>query len=58
VRSGELAIESMYQAQLAPWWVLQPELQYIFHPGGGVLNSDGSIRPNAWVVAVRSAFNF
>jgi porin len=58
VRSGETMIEMIYQAQVAPWWTLQPELQYIVRPGGGVLNSDGSPRPNAWVIAVRSAINF
>jgi porin len=58
VRSGEAMIEMMYQAQLTPWWMLQPELQYIIRPGGGVLNSDGSLRPNAWVIAIRSALNF
>jgi porin len=58
VRSGEAMIEMMYQAQLAPWWMLQPEVQYIIRPGGGVLNSDGSLRPNAWVIAVRSALSF
>jgi porin len=51
-------IEMMYQAQLAPWWMLQPEVQYIIRPGAGVLNSDGSLRPNAWVIAVRSALSF
>jgi porin len=58
VRSGETMIEVMYQAQLAPWWLLQPEMQYIIRPGGGVLNSDGSFRPNAWVIGVRSSLNF
>ncbi len=58
VRSGETMVEMMYQAQLAPWWMLQPEVQYIIRPGGGVLNSDGSLRPNAWVIAVRSSLNF
>lgn len=58
IRTGETMIEMMYQAQLAPWWMLQPELQYIVRPGGGVPNSDGSIRPNAWVIAVRSSLNF
>jgi porin len=58
VRSGETMIELMYIAQLAPWWTLQPEMQYIIRPGGGVLNSDGSLRPNAWVVAIRSALSF
>ncbi len=58
VRSGETMVEMIYQAQLAPWWMLQPEVQYIIRPGGGVLNSDGSLRPNAWVIAVRSALSF
>ena len=58
VRGGETMIELMYQAQLAKWWTLQPDLQYIIRPGGGVLNSDGSLRPNAWVVGVRTSLNF
>ena len=49
-------VEMIYQAQLAPWWMLQPEVQYIVRPGGGVLNSDGSF--HAWVIALRSALNF
>jgi porin len=59
VRSGETMIEIMYKAQLAPWWTLQPEFQYIIRPGGGVLNPDYvSLRPNARVIVVRSAMNF
>jgi porin len=51
-------IEFMYQAQLAPWWMVQPDIQYIVRPGGGVLNNDGSLRPNAWVIGLRSALSF
>jgi porin len=58
VRSGETMIEVMYQAQLTPWWTVQPEMQYIIRPGGGVLNSDGSLRPNAWVTLLRSTISF
>ena len=58
VRSSETIIEMMYQANLRPWWTLQPELQYIIRPGGGVLNPDGSLRPNAWVIGLRSTLNF
>ena len=58
VRSGEAMIELMYQVQLTPWWMVQPDMQYIIRPGGGVLNNDGSLRPNAWVVALRSALSF
>jgi porin len=58
VRSSEAVIELMYQAQLKPWWRLQPDLQYVINPGGGVLNSDGSLRRNALVVGVRTLLNF
>jgi hypothetical protein len=58
VRSGEVMVEMIYQAQIAPWWMLQPEIQYIVRPGAGVLNSDGTLRQNAWVIALRSALNF
>ncbi|WMT75424.1 carbohydrate porin [Bradyrhizobium sp. Ash2021] len=58
VRSSETMIEMMYQTQPKPWWTLQPELQYIIRPGGGVLNPDGKLRPNAWVIVLRSALNF
>jgi porin len=58
VRSSEAVIELMYQAQLKPWWMLQPDLQYVINPGGGVLNSDGSPRRNAMVIGVRSFINF
>jgi porin len=37
-RGGETYIEVSYQYQMAPWWQLQPDLQYIFNPGGGVAN--------------------
>jgi porin len=58
VRSSEAVIELMYQAQLKPWWMLQPDLQYVINPGGGVLNADGSLRRNALVIGVRSSLNF
>jgi porin len=58
VRSGETMVEVMYQAKWTPWWTVQPDMQYIIRPGGGVLNSDGSLRRNAWVIAIRSTLSF
>jgi porin len=58
VRSSETMIELMYQAQLKQWLMVQPDLQYIVNPGGGVLNPDGTFRKNAWVIGVRSLINF
>jgi len=51
-------VEVIYQAQRTQWWTVQPEMQYIIRPGGGVLNSGGSSRPNAWVIAIRSTISF
>jgi porin len=36
VRRHETVLELSYQAQIAPWWQVQPDLQYVFNPGGGV----------------------
>jgi porin len=58
VRSSETVIELTYQLQLKPWWMLQPDLQYVINPGGGVLNADGTIRKNALVLGVRTFLNF
>jgi hypothetical protein len=45
VRSGETMVEVIYQAQWTKWWTVQPEMQYI-------------LRPNAWVIALRSTISF
>ena len=51
-------IELTYHAKLTPWWSLQPDLQYVIRPSGGVPNDDGSIRPNVWVVGLRTNLSF
>jgi porin len=38
VRGSEQFVELTYQYQLTPWWQLQPDFQYVFDPGGGILN--------------------
>jgi Carbohydrate-selective porin, OprB family len=58
VRSSEAMIEMTYQAQINPWLMVQPDLQYIINPDGGVLNPDGSPRRNAWAIGVRSLIKF
>ena len=35
IRSAEMVYELSYIAQLAPWWTLQPDMQYIVRPTGG-----------------------
>ena len=38
VRSGELFFEATYQYQVHPWWQVQPDVQYVLNPGGGIAN--------------------
>jgi porin len=38
VRGNETFVEATYQYQVKPWWQMQPDLQYVFNPGGGVAN--------------------
>jgi porin len=59
-RSGEAVIEATYQAQIEPWWQLQPDLQVIVNPGGGVLDPDVPDRRlgTAAVLGLRSIVTF
>ena len=60
LRGNETVLEAPYQMQLASWWQLQPSVQYINRPGGGVADPfrAGRILRDAWVVGLRSAINF
>jgi porin len=62
IRSYEAVLEITYQARIAPWWVLQPDLQLVFHPGGHIAlpSPAPALRPipNALVLGLRSAITF
>lgn len=51
----ESALELSYQMQLAPWWILQPDLQWLFHPGARLYGN--AARPDAAVLGLRTAVN-
>jgi porin len=38
VRGGETFVELTYQYEATPWWQIQPDIQYVFNPGGGLAN--------------------
>jgi porin len=38
VRSSETYLELTYLAQVRPWWQIQWDFQYVFSPGGGIIN--------------------
>ena len=61
IRNYELQFEVSYRAQIAPWWTIQPDFQYIVHPGGNVPDpSSGTNAPvrNAFIVGARSTLTF
>ena len=60
VRDQELAFEMTYAAQIAPWWIVQPDLQYIVHPGGHVPdpNNPNAAIGNAFIAGIRSTMKF
>jgi porin len=61
-RDYETVLEATYQVNIAPWWTLQPNLQFIFHPSGHVAAPAPAPPtqpiPNALVLGLRSAITF
>ena len=63
VRDYEAFVELDYTITLAPWWTLQPDLQYVIHPGYGAANplpaaAPGSTIADALVIGMRSTLTF
>lgn len=62
VRSSELVIEATYSAQIVPGWTVQPNLQYISRPGGGLADplDPAGVRPvrDAVVVGLRTTLRY
>lgn len=56
IRSYEASIELTYQAQIVPGWIVQPDLQYVVNPGGGVENPSrpGTRTRSGLVLGLRS----
>ena len=50
--SSETVLEATYRVVLAPWWSVQPDLQYIFNPSGAQGSRD------ALVLGMRTAVTF
>jgi porin len=60
IRSSETFLELTYQYAASPWWQIQPDFQYIFNPGGGVLNPANPTKRigDAAVFGLRSTITF
>ncbi|CAN7678885.1 carbohydrate porin [Trinickia sp. LjRoot230] len=58
-RGSETALEATYQYQVAPWWVVQGDLQYTFNAGAGQNpNVPTQALRNTFVVGVRTNITF
>lgn len=60
-RSAEVLLEATYQAVLAPGLALQPTVQHVIHPGGGIANPrdpDGRRVRNATVFGLRAITHY
>lgn len=62
VQDYEITFEATYQIVLAPWWTVQPDIQYIIHPGGNVadpndLAGEQTIK-DALVLGLRTSITF
>lgn len=61
IRSNELLFEATYQYQVVPGFTLQPDLQYVVRPGGGIPNPEGAdVRriPDAAIIGVRATIQY
>ncbi|MGO9135376.1 MAG: carbohydrate porin [Methylovirgula sp.] len=60
IRDAETVIETTYQIQLAPWWALQPDFQYVIHPQGSIPNPlmPTQTIPDAAVFGLRTTIIF
>lgn len=60
IRDYETVFELSYVAKITPWWSIQPDLQYIVHPGGRVPHPLDPARAigNAFIAGVRTTINF
>ncbi len=60
VRHTESFVETTYQYQATPWLQVQPDVQYVFNPGGGIINTSNPMQrvKNELVFGVRSNITF
>lgn len=60
IQSSETFLELTYQMQVAPWWQIQPDFQFVFNPGAGLQNPNNPSAKigNEAIFGVRSTVTF
>ncbi|QGY05079.1 carbohydrate porin [Methylobacterium mesophilicum SR1.6/6] len=57
-RRAEAVIEATYQAVVVPGFTIQPDAQYVIHPGAGIAGPDGRRLRNAAVLGLRATVQY
>lgn len=58
-RNNETVLELTYLCQLAPWWSVQPDVQYVINPGAAIPSAASRLPlKNAFVVGGRTTVTF
>lgn len=60
VRRSETFFELTYIAQVKRWWQIQPDFQYVFNPGGGLVNPNNPTQAiaNEFIAGIRTTIQF
>ena len=60
IRTHETFVEATYQYQVHPWWQVQPDVQYVINPGGGIVDPTQPFKrlSNELVLGVRTNILF
>ncbi len=60
IRHNETVLEATYQYQVTPWWQIQPDIQYVFNPGAGIVNPNDPTEKvkNEAVLGLRTNITF
>ena len=59
--NNETIIEATYLCQTAPWWSIQPDVQYVFNPGASLPPDNPGVTTafkNALVIGVHFKIDF
>ncbi len=62
IRDYEAELEATYSFGIVPGWSVQPNIQYVFHPGGHIADPNDPIGiraiPNALVIGIRTSIKY
>ena len=60
IQSAEMVLELTYQAKITPWLTVQPDFQWVIHPGGNVPQPDNPTQAlkDAAVFGLRGTITF